>query len=172
MSQIQKAEAKTLSAQDLKGMLGGTAAKVRFMQYDELKNIKSLTELLSGKIAAIILLQIESPNAPPVGHWITMMDRGAEFEHFDPYGFSIDKELSITHEQPWLKMLAQRASKSVRESRHRYQAVREDVNTCGRWCVFRILKIQLNDEQFQEIFRNNHLDPDAAVTQFTSSSHL
>ena len=168
---IQQKEAKALSFGDLKRMLGPLASQVKFYNYAQLASIQNISGLLAGHIAAIILLQIESPNAPAVGHWVAVIQLAdGSFLHFDPYGLKPDQELSITHEKPYLGNILN-ASRSqgmiVRYTHTQFQALREDVNTCGRWCVVRVKNRNLSNSQFKRKFHDGVSDPDALVASIT-----
>lgn len=146
---------------------------VKFIRYDELKSYSSLEDLFEsrrgekGFDCIIILLQIEAPHAPRVGHWITLLDHSSYYEHFDSYGLDIDEELAITHEKPYLRNLFRDTSKRIDSNNERLQRFREDVNTCGRWAVARCLFVELTLDEYKKFIKSVHLTPDLAVTLLT-----
>ena len=160
-------ESVPVSLTDVQRMLGHKASQVRVMVYDDLARFGSLERLLEGVDAAIILLQIETPTAPPVGHWIAMLKQGTFIEHFDSYGIGIDEELARTHESPILREMMTDSPKMVIQTRSRLQAKREDVNTCGRWCVARVLSDSMDAERFGRFYRSFGVHPDALVSLVT-----
>jgi hypothetical protein len=168
MEQIERLEKVPLSDKDLVRMLGPDAKRVRVMMYEDLKNYKSLHELLPNEYdAVIVLLQIQSPGASPVGHWITLMNHGTHFEHFDSYGLDPDEELSITHEHSHLTDIIKNTQARVETSQYKLQAKKEAVNTCGRWAVVRSKNYKLEKKEFVNFIRTVHSVPDVAVTLLT-----
>lgn len=169
MDIIDKIEQQALSFDDLKRMLsrGGRDKDTKLMDYDELGKFEHLAQIFGSNRAVIILLQIEAPNAPRVGHWIAMLDQGDHFEHFDSYGLSADEELAITHESPHLTRLIQTAGMRVEDSTTRYQQIREHTNTCGRWCVARVLLQKLTMKHFKAVIQQSHSVPDVTIALMT-----
>lgn len=167
MDVLRKIEEMPLSFDDLERMLGPRAADTRLMDYDDLAEARSLEEVFGGKRAVIVLLEIEGPNAPKVGHWIALLDQGDHYEHFDSYGLSADEELAVTHEKPFLSNLLAHADKAVQDSGTRFQAVREHVNTCGRWCVARVRLQKLTVRHFKDVIHQAHTVPDITIAMMT-----
>ena len=164
MNLIEDLERKALTFDDLKKMTG--SKDVKYINYDDLKKYKTLKEVMTSP-CVIILLQIESPNAPRVGHWILLLERNSEIEHFDSYGLDVDEELALTHEQSFLTELFKTTHTKIKTNHIRYQRFREQVNTCGRWCVARCLLNNLSLEQFKEFIFDVHDTHDVAVSLMT-----
>lgn len=164
---VDKAEAKSLSFDDLEKMLGKQSAFTKLINYNDLKEATSIEQVFGRDKAVIILMSIEAKNAPKVGHWIALLDKPGLIEHFDSYGFSVDQELAITHEQNLLKKLLSTSGKKVAQSRRKFQQIREQVNTCGRWCVVRIKHFEMSVTQFSDFIDKLHYVPDVAVTMLT-----
>lgn len=172
MEIIQHAETVPLSDKELRYMLGEDKGRVKVILYNSLKSYSSLEQLLpKANTAVIILLSIEAPHAPPVGHWITILNHGDHYEHFDSYGIGPDEELAITHEKPYMTHMISNTTKSVEHSQTKLQQKRESVNTCGRWCVARARFPHLNRTEFVKFIREVHPIPDVAVTLLTYLLH-
>lgn len=167
MNVIQKIEEEPLSFSDLKRMLGDRQRDTKLIDYNDLQGVGSLEEVFDGDKAIIVLLEIEAHNAPKVGHWIALLDQGDHFEHFDPYGLTADEEIAITHEEPWLSRLLAQADKRVTDSGTRFQAIREHVNTCGRWCVARVRLQDLSLQDFKKVIDQAHTVPDVTIALMT-----
>lgn len=168
MNKIQELEKTPLSDDDLRRMLGKDKSRCKVMLYDQLHQHESLEELLPNQYdAVIVLLQIEKPGAPKVGHWITLMNHGSHFEHFDSYGLDPDEELALTHEKPYITQLIQNTKRRVESSGAKLQAKREAMNTCGRWCIVRVKNKDLEKPEFVNMIRQVHSIPDVAVTMLT-----
>lgn len=169
MDVITQLEATPLSLDELKRMLTPKRrdTDTKLILYDDLKQFEDLQHMFGKDKAVIILLQIEKPNAPKVGHFIAMLDMDDHYEHFDSYGLNADEELAITHEQPFLTQLIQTSSKRLAESTTRYQHIREHTNTCGRWAVGRVLLQDLNLKEFKEVISAAHAVPDVTISLMT-----
>jgi hypothetical protein len=164
---IQSVIAEPLSLKDLEIMLNHEAKNTSIIQYDDLAQFESLKQMFQDVDAYIILLQIESPDAPPVGHFIAMLNHPDHYEHFDPYGIGADEELSITHEKPYLTGLLRGSDKRIDDNQRRFQHMKEDVNTCGRWCVGRVHLKKYELKRFGKIIDTSSADPDTTVTLLT-----
>lgn len=171
MDLAEQSERIDLGFKDIKRMLLSKKNKVKILQYENLASYHSLDDLIGNDEGAIILLTIQTPNAPPVGHWIAVLKTPQGFEHFDSYGIAIDQELAITHEKPLMTNLVKNTTKKVFESRHIFQAMREHVNTCGRWCVVRILNNKMNDTEFLRFIDSSGHNPDLTVSVLTYMSY-
>jgi len=168
MEIVTELEQVALSDKDIKKMIGKHGDLARVMLYNELADVQSLRDLFSEKInIVIILLSIEGPDAQPVGHWICMLDQQEQYEHFDSYGLTVDQELHITHEQPYLSQLMNAADKKVFQSTEQLQRIKEHTNTCGRYVVARAKNLHLTNAQFNAFIRSSETKPDIAVTLMT-----
>jgi hypothetical protein len=168
MNRIEELEKKPLSDADLRRMLGKDRARCKVILYNELQKYTNMDELLPNEgQCVIVLLQIETPGATPVGHWICMLNHGSHYEHFDSYGLDPDEELGLTHEQPYLTNIIKNTNKRVGTSSYRLQAKKEAVNTCGRWAVTRVKHAELENPEFVKLIRAQHPIPDVAVTLMT-----
>ena len=114
-------------------------------EYDTLKDVKSVEELCLG-------------------------DKAIQF--FDPYGNSLEKDLELTGEEPYLQKLLY--GYKVEENKHKLQKENDDVNTCGRHDVVRAVFHFLSNEEYydrviapiikQKLVKN----PDVLVTLLTA----
>lgn len=168
MELIKHIEATPLGFDELKRMLGPDLPTTQLIEYDSLASVQNAADLFQGGTkAVIVLLKIEGPDAPEVGHWIAMLDHGDTYEHFDSYGLTMDEELSITHEKPYLSQLFTNGGKPLVETGIQLQKIREHTNTCGRWAVARVRLIDLDPHQFAEIIGASHATPDVTVSLMT-----
>lgn len=141
-----------LTIQQLQDLVGHEeAAKCRWILYDQLKQYKNIQDLMSLG-AVVILLQIERPHAPKVGHFILLLDHGNHYEHFDSYGLTMDEEIQITQEHHLTKIF-QMSRKKIVDNTTRLQQIREDINTCGRWVVARYLLKGLELDDFLKLIK-------------------
>src|SRR5688572_16883500 len=144
---INQLKDNALSFSQLQSLVGPKQASAcKWLVYDELQKYKTIEQVLDTG-AAVILLQIEARNAPKVGHFIVLLDHGNHIEHFDSYGLTIDEEVAITQEHH-LTNLFKMSRRPIKENTKKLQTLRQDVNTCGRWVVARLLLKQMELDQF------------------------
>jgi len=164
---LQKAQETPLSISFLKQLAGTDVDKIGFFYYDDLGRVRSLEALFDGKQAVILLMQIKGPNANPVGHFITILNYNNYIEHFDSYGITLEKELIITKEPAYLQKLIQQSGKKLVQNTIQFQAIKEDVETCGRWCVARARMFKYNLNEFKNFFDQKITTYDSKVTLLT-----
>jgi len=163
---ITKIKDNALTFEQLQSLVGPNQARnCRWILYDDLQKFNSLDELMSLG-AVCVLLQIETPNKPKVGHFILLLDHGNHLEHFDSYGLTMDQELAITHEQH-LTRLFSKYRKPIHDNTVKLQSLREDVNTCGRWVVARLLLRHLTLDEFTKLIKHFHVLYDDLVAIMT-----
>ena len=150
---LEHLKSNALSIPQLQELVGPqNSKKCRWILYDQLREFSDWQELMNLG-AVVILLQIQGRNSSPVGHFILLLDHGSHIEHFDSYGFNMDEELSITHEQPYLTQLFKFCRKKIVDNTLRLQQMKEDINTCGRWVVARLLLRELELPDFTGIIK-------------------
>ena len=158
-------ESTPLSDKDLESMMHNKADETSVILYTDLSKYSSLKEVFGDKKYIIVLLQIAGQN---VGHWIALIDHHERgYEHFDPYGIDIDEELDITKQPPILKTLFEQADKPVTSNTIRLQKQKDDINTCGRWCVARCLMDNMALTEFRDFMNSMDHDKDLSVSLLT-----
>lgn len=164
---IKNLESQTLTFDQLKEMVGKNKSKnIKWILYDDLINYKSLAMLFKIYKAIVILLEIESPRAPRVGHFVVLLDHGNHYEHFDSYGLTIDQENIVTEEKH-LTNLFKNSEKPIVENTKQMQRFREDIQTCGRWVVARLLLSGLELNDFIKLISSIAAPNDETVTLLT-----
>lgn len=163
---IQKIKDNALTFEQLQDLVGPQQAKkCRWIVYDDLNKFKRVDQLMDLGVV-VILLQIETPKASRVGHFIVLLDHGSHYEHFDSYGLTMDEELKITQEHH-LTALFKTSTKPIVDNHKRLQTLREDVNTCGRWVVARLLLRTLELDKFLKLIEYFHVNYDDLVSIMT-----
>lgn len=159
----------TLTFEELKEMLGPLNSKsVRFLPYDQIPSYKTMKDLFTqGFTAAIILLDQEQYKNHKSGHFILVMDYPDHVEHFDSYGLSVDEELKLTQE-PHLTKFFNDSEKAMIQNNTELQKFGGSINTCGRWCVARLLLRDLKLNQFEHFIHQLGTKKDLAVTVLTA----
>ena len=122
---------------------------IKIITYNELKDYKSIGELLPKKKDYVILLyQTESEHS---GHWVALCRYEDNIFYFDSYGKPCDEP------QKWnnkgimipnlLSDLLDKGDFNVYENNKQYQKRAYLINTCGRHCV-----------NFIQFFKNFNFD--------------
>ena len=149
------------------------ARPVPIWVYNQLygQNIRSILDIMDDKGQAIILVPRLAKN---VGHWVCVLtNKDGEIEFFDSYGDAPDKQKEgLTPEKiaelgigdDILVPLLKASGKPVVYNTHKFQAERDNYNTCGRWCVGRLLFKDFSLEDFKKMIDETKLPPDDAIT--------
>jgi hypothetical protein len=166
---MKNAIGKALSNTDIMDLI---KHKANLMTYRKLKKYKTLDQAL-GKHGALVLLYETQEN---FGHWVCVFKRGDLIEHFDSYGMKPDDEIKFIDSYfrkrhnlhiPHLTALLYESPYKISYNEHKLQKHKEDVNTCGRWVIARLLLRHLPLKQFSKMFKNKSIEPDKLVTFFT-----
>lgn len=151
LENIEQSKAYALSDSDIRLYLPG----VKILKYSELKNYNNITELLPHDKSYAIILYLDSPST---GHWVAIMrykkNNKNYIEFFDSYGLPIDNQKSFVDKKTrqklnvdrnYMKELMNQALKdgfTVVYNPIKYQNDDfNDINTCGRFVIYRILKM-------------------------------
>jgi len=158
----------SLSESDIKTMLNG---QCNVLTYPELVNYDNINDAM-GPHGALILLYMTKQN---YGHWVCAFKRNNNaIEFFDSYGFFPDDELKLIPEYfrkvsnqlyPHLTYLLLKSKNKIEYNNVQLQKLKKDVNTCGRWCIVRIMLRNLTINEFVRKFQDNG---DFKVTDLTS----
>lgn len=168
---LKQEESQTLSFENLQFMVGPKRSEqCKWLDYPELQKFTSIEDLMN-KGAVVILLHIENKDyhtrgAVKPGHFILLLDHKDTYEHFDSYGLSLDEEANITGER-YLTTLFQRTNKKYIDNGIKMQRFRDDINTCGRWVVARLLLRHLSLQDFMKEIKQLGRPDDETVTAMT-----
>lgn len=158
----------SLSNGDINKLLDG---KCNIMSYDQLNNYNNIDSAM-GKYGALVLLYQTKQN---YGHWCCVFKRNNDtIEFFDPYGLFPDDELEFVpnnmrnvlgEDYPHLTWLLYNSGyKKIDYNSKQLQKFKEDVNTCGRHCVVRIMMRNLSIDEYIKFLGK---DPDKKVLELT-----
>lgn len=123
----------------------------KIMKYSELSNYKSIDDLLPNHKDYVIILYEDSPNK---GHWTCVCKYKPYIEFFDSYGGSPDSQLGWTpcsirkelnQSKTYLTDLFNKCKYKVIYNPIKYQEEADNINSCGRHCVFRVLNLIKKD---------------------------
>jgi hypothetical protein len=145
---------KPLSNFDIKKYL----PDAKIITYDELSTYNDINELLQKDKDYAIMLYENSEN---VGHWVCILKPNANtIEFFDPYGLEPDKQLKYSEYSndgnKYLTNLLNKTTQRVIYNPIAYQKEKQDINTCGRWCVARVITMLngISLDKFYKMFVN------------------
>ncbi len=117
----------------------GNDAKI--VPYQDLKNFRTIDDLLPQKKDAVMLLY---ENRPMDGHWCCLTKNKGEISFFDPYGEIVDKQLKYSQfskdrveggADQSLHQLLSTSKLPVFYNDFKYQRDGNGVNTCGRHAI-------------------------------------
>jgi hypothetical protein len=150
---------KPMSDADLERHTGIKGSDI--IKYSDLKNYDNITDLLpEDKTARIILIE-DRYNS---GHWVAILRYGKTIEYFNSYGAKWDTDWKFvnkmvrmilgegTNEMTRLMDKAKADGWETTWNTHKLQKLGSNIQTCGRWCVFRIemMKMGYNLKEFQD----------------------
>ena len=144
--------------------------KAKVLIYRDLRKYNTLDEAMGPHKAIFLLYETE----PDYGHWTLVFRQSPDtVEFFDPYGVFLDDELS------WVKLNTRRMlgqnvpylSRLFYYSRYpnliynnyKFQKMGEGINTCGRWCVLRLVCRDYSLEEFKNAFLHKKGDDIATI---------
>lgn len=128
----------------------------KIMRYSDLRKVNDLNDILTEPIDYVILLYETEPN---LGHWITLLKYDQTYEYFDSYGNKIndplkwntkEKNIQLNQDENTLINLLNKSGYKVIYNKIKYQKDREDIQTCGRHALFRILNLILKNRTLDD----------------------
>jgi hypothetical protein len=144
--------------------------RVKIITYSDLSNYNNLDDAMGKYEALVILIEIRKR----FGHWICLFKRNNIIEVFDSYGFIPDDQLEFVDKQfrknnnmyyPQLSKLLLNSNYDIEYNHYQLQKMSDDINTCGRWVVQRLLLKHLSLEEFYKLFKSdNTITSDELIT--------
>lgn len=164
-----------LSNDDINVILEPDTKVFAYPKFNQMRHIDEAFDKL-GRCVFLFLTQ-----SPTSGHWVCMFKRENQIHYFDSYGGKPDaqrewlsqEELDALDEsEPTLTYLLRQSGYRVFYSTYKYQSDKNDINSCGRWCVARLICKDATDVQFYNLVkddmkRNGLTKPDDWVALFT-----
>ena len=155
MEIIQKKENEALSNTQIYKIIG----TVKIIKYPDIANYKTIFEIFGLDNKFIIFFETEDNS---VGHWeCCFINRNKKIiEFFDSYGLEPDKaeqflssnlQIKLKENKPLLTPLFKASLQSGYNciySSFRYQEMKGNISTCGRWCSIRLKYMNLTDDEF------------------------
>lgn len=170
---IRQGEKVELSGRDIRHINNN---KVEIAFYHELEKFSDIwhPQLLGVYNAFALLYEI----APQINHWVAVLyhQKMDTIYFYDPYGLEPDEELNFSKYgfKKELTRLLESSGKKVRYNKVKKQQIKENLNTCGRWCALRLLFRELTNSQFNDLITSSikPLTDDELVTSLTLISSL
>ena len=167
---LAEIRAYSLSDKDINDILDPDTKVFPYPKFAEMEHIDQAFDKL-GRCVFLFLTENEN-----TGHWLCMFKRKGFIEYFDSFGERPDAQRSwVSQEQlvalgedrPYLMDLLKKSGYHVYYNTHPYQKDKSDFNTCGRWCVARLICKDMTNQQFYNIATKSGHSPDDWVSQFT-----
>jgi len=154
------------------------------IKYSDLKNYSKIEELLpTDKSSRIILIEDKYNH----GHWVCLLRYGDTIEYFNSYGKKYDMDWGFVNRMmrvilgqnnnDMTRLMKQAQSDGYKTiwNKVAYQRLSPDIQTCGRFCVFRIemMKIGYTLDEFHTLMEklkveNGGADPDYIVSKYVA----
>jgi hypothetical protein len=160
-----------LSDDDIRHVLG---SDIKILTYPDLEGMRSIDNCFDDKGRCILLFLTESETS---GHWCCMMNKPDGIYFWDPYGDAPEEQKEnipdsrlqqLDMDQPLLTSLMRQSKRPVYYNSHQYQKDGRGINTCGRWCVTRLLYAPKSEEEFLKVVKKSKLNPDEFVVGLTA----
>ena len=168
---MEEVKEYSLTNDDIQRILDPDTNIITYPQFHSMNDIDECFDSLGR---CIFLFLTTSPTS---GHWICMFKRtNNTIEYFDSYGEKPEAQRSwLTKDQleglgqseRSLWNLLKKSGYKVFYNTFPYQKNRDDINTCGRWCVARLVCKDMSNLQFFNLVKSSGQAPDDWVASFT-----
>ena len=172
---IKKYENVALSNIDILQLLDN---KANIVLYPKLYRFKNIDQILEPYEAFVLLFEAK----PKYGHWTCIFKvNNNTLEFFNPYGGWPDDSLSYisthfrekTHQDhTYLSELLLNSNYQLTYNQYKFQEAEDDIKTCGRHCVMRLIYRHLTLDQYYSFLvkcsKILNMNFDELVTLFTT----
>jgi hypothetical protein len=167
---MEEAKSYALSDTDIRRLLGGD---IKITSYPDLEKVSHIDELFDPHGRAILFFPQQNEQS---GHWTCLIKKGKTIEFFDPYGEPPEAQkdtLSKNHlehlrmKEPLLADLLTDNPYTIKFNKVQLQELSDDVATCGRHCVARLLYHRYPIQKYRQIISKSNQAPDEFVVKLT-----
>ena len=160
----------SLSDDDIKRLLGGN---IKITSYPDLDKVDHLNDIFDSRGRAILFFPQESEQS---GHWTALIRDGRQIEFFDPYGeppeaqkdtLPNSKLEELRMKKPLLSKLLDESGCRIIFNKKQLQELEDDIHTCGRHCVCRLLHYKLAIQRYRDMISRSGMSPDEFVVKET-----
>jgi hypothetical protein len=154
---IADGEMYAFSGEDMQKL---TENKYKIYTYSDLEKENNIDDVLGENLGAIILYE-SSKNQ---GHWVSMWRDKNTIFFFDSYGFNVDEDLKFSEfnlrqhkgkKVNHLTHLIDNSNYKVNVNHYKYQTLKNQNNTCGRFSGLRIRMRDETSEYFHKLLTTN-----------------
>jgi hypothetical protein len=167
---MEEAKSYALSDGDIRQLLG---SGIKITTYPDLEKVQHIDELFDRMGRAILFVPQQNEQQ---GHWCCLIKKGKTIEFFDPYGEPPEAQkdtLDNAHlekmrmNEPLLADLLTNNPYRVIFNKVQLQELKNDVNTCGRHCVARLLYHKYPIQKYRQVIERSRMPPDEFVVKLT-----
>ena len=161
-----------LSGNDLKSIFNN---KIKIITYGELINYDTIEDLLYP-YNRVCILYVWKKDPNPYGHWNCIFkNKYGNIEVFDSFGNwidaflnDVDKNFRKQNNQLY-KQLSHLLYNSHYDVEYNNKKLQNDKSsTCGKWCALRMLKNDLDIDEFNNLFTDDTIKNDRMIIQIFS----
>lgn len=163
---------KAMSFDDIQAWMPGLPV----IKYSDFSTCKDIRSYLNNPYGGCIFLYETRVNS---GHYCAVMKQGKGIEVFDPYGIQPDKELDLVtrdvmdqtgQTNAFLSGLLLQTGVPIHYNDHKLQKMALGISTCGRHCIVRLLRRDVDIDTYAHELRKNKLrvNPDVFVSVIVS----
>ena len=161
---IMSREQIAISFDEIEKALRPHGVVSNFVLLDDLSENPSTHDLFKGKPSVCILGTVHSHNhSTKFNHWVSILRKGNEFWFFDSLGNTIE-QLTIKLANGKKSLVNWKRNNRVKESTTKLQKVDLHINTCGLYQIVRLIRSDLNNQQFVKWLKHSFFDPDLSVS--------
>jgi hypothetical protein len=125
----------------------GESVNNKIVKYGDLDNYKNIESLIPNNNDFVIILIENKLNS---GHWVCLLRSNNTIEFFNSYGLKPSVDLNfidkiqnklLGQDIKTLNILLNECKNrfNIIYNKRRLQKLKEGINSCGRWCILRIL---------------------------------
>ena len=167
---VKDAAKYSLSSDDIRRSLNND---VSILLYEDLANVDDIRHIFEPSNNVVLLYPDTQYNQ---GHWVALMyhPNRNHIIYFDPYNLSIRKSLEYSrhlHNKPYILALPELLERFPGtldlKTKHRMQVMTDNISTCGRHVISRIIHRDLSNEEYERYLVYDKLSADEIVTLIT-----
>lgn len=158
-AKINEIKEYAISDEDINNVLQPDTKIFPYPKFSEMESIDEAFDSL-GRCVFLFLTKSETS-----GHWLMMFKRDAKtIEYFDSYGEKpeaqrkwLPQELmdDLGEGEPYLMNLLRGSNYRVYYNTFEYQKDKDDINTCGRWALARLICKDLSNLEFHNLVKSD-----------------
>jgi hypothetical protein len=151
--------------------------RTNIIWYHDLNNIHNIDDIFINN-SCVILIKNKGMN-----HWVCVIKNGNYIEFFDSYG-NTENNLKNYFDKKYLKqtnqiknninklMFYSNPNYELHYNNIKYQSDNQNIATCGRHCIIRIMYKNLTDKEYKNFIYKNckkyEISPDYLVLRMTN----